>query len=45
MARLENLMSIKVNKEGKTSREDLALALAVFGGFTEYVNLFSQFAI
>jgi ribonucleoside-diphosphate reductase beta chain len=44
-ARLENLMKIRKNHEGNPSVRDLARTLAVFGGFTENVNLFSQFAI
>jgi ribonucleoside-diphosphate reductase beta chain len=45
MARMENLTKIRTNADGNFSVRDLMLTLAVFGGFTEYVNLFSQFAI
>jgi len=44
-ARLENLMSIRKDHKGKPSIKDVCRTLAVFGGFTENVNLFSQFAI
>lgn len=43
--RLENLLKIRKDHSGKPSVRDLMVTLAVFGGFTEYVNLFSQFAI
>jgi ribonucleoside-diphosphate reductase beta chain len=43
--RLDNLMQIRINHEGKPSIEDICRTLAVFGGFTENVNLFCQFAI
>lgn len=43
--RLENLMKIRKDHEGKPSVRDICRTLAVFGGFTENVNLFSQFAI
>jgi len=43
--RLENLISIRKDHKGKPSVRDLCRTLAVFGGFTENVNLFSQFAI
>jgi ribonucleoside-diphosphate reductase beta chain len=43
--RLENLLKIKRDHGGKPNTGDLMVTLAVFGGFTEYVNLFSQFAI
>lgn len=45
MARMENLTKIRSDAGGKFSVRDLMKTLAVFGGFTEYVNLFSQFAI
>jgi ribonucleoside-diphosphate reductase beta chain len=45
MARMENLTKIREHAGGSFSVKDLMLTLAVFGGFTEYVNLFSQFAI
>ena len=44
-ARLENLMKIRKDHKGSPSTRDLCRTLAVFGGFTENVNLFSQFAI
>jgi len=44
-ARLENLMKIRKDHEGNPSVRDICRTLAVFGGFTENVNLFSQFAI
>lgn len=43
--RLDNLMKIRRDHSGKPSIKDLCRTLAVFGGFTENVNLFSQFAI
>jgi ribonucleoside-diphosphate reductase beta chain len=43
--RLENLLKIKKDHHGEPDVRDLMVTLAVFGGFTEYVNLFSQFAI
>jgi ribonucleoside-diphosphate reductase beta chain len=43
--RLENLLKIRKDHRGSPSTRDLMVTLAVFGGFTEYVNLFSQFAI
>jgi len=43
--RLENLLKIRKDHKGNPSVRDLMVTLAVFGGFTEYVNLFSQFAI
>lgn len=43
--RLENLMKIRRNHNGTPSIQDLCRTLAIFGGFTENVNLFSQFAI
>lgn len=43
--RLENLMKIRKDHQGKPSIKDICRTLAVFGGFTENVNLFSQFAI
>jgi ribonucleoside-diphosphate reductase beta chain len=43
--RLDNLMKIRKDHEGKPSVKDICRTLAVFGGFTENVNLFSQFAI
>lgn len=45
MARMENLTKIRSDNKGDFSVRDLMKTLAVFGGFTEYVNLFSQFAI
>lgn len=45
MARMENLTKIRTDNKGAFSVRDLMLTLAVFGGFTEFVNLFSQFAI
>jgi ribonucleoside-diphosphate reductase beta chain len=44
-ARLENLMKIRKDHKGSPSVRDICRTLAVFGGFTENVNLFSQFAI
>jgi ribonucleoside-diphosphate reductase beta chain len=44
-ARLDNLMKIRKDHKGNPSVRDLCRTLAVFGGFTENVNLFSQFAI
>lgn len=44
-ARLENLIKIRRDHNGEPSVRDIARTLAVFGGFTENVNLFSQFAI
>ena len=44
-ARLDNLMKIRRNHKGEPSVRDICRTLAVFGGFTENVNLFSQFAI
>jgi len=44
-ARLENLCKIREDHKGKPSVRDIARTLAVFGGFTENVSLFSQFAI
>jgi len=44
-ARLENLMKIRKDHQGAPSVRDICRTLAVFGGFTENVNLFSQFAI
>ena len=44
-ARLSNLMKIREDHKGNPSVRDIARTLAVFGGFTENVNLFSQFAI
>ena len=43
--RLENLMKIRKDHKGNPSVRDICRTLAVFGGFTENVNLFSQFAI
>ena len=43
--RLDNLMSIRKDHKGQPSVRDICRTLAVFGGFTENVNLFSQFAI
>jgi ribonucleoside-diphosphate reductase beta chain len=43
--RLENLMRIRKDHKGNPSVRDICRTLAVFGGFTENVNLFSQFAI
>lgn len=43
--RLDNLMSIRRNHKGEPSIKDICRTLAIFGGFTENVNLFSQFAI
>lgn len=43
--RFDNLLKIKEDHNGNPSIQDLMLTLAVFGGFTEFVNLFSQFAI
>lgn len=45
MARMENLTKIREDNKGVFSVRDLMLTLAIFGGFTESVNLFSQFAI
>jgi len=45
MERLENLTKIRSDHDGNPSVRDLMKTLAVFGGFTEYVCLFSQFAI
>lgn len=45
MERLENLIKIGKDHKGKPNVRDLMKTLAVFGGFTEYVSLFSQFAI
>lgn len=42
------LSSTNISFENNTEKpnvEDLLVMIAVFGGFTEYVNLFSQFAI
>lgn len=44
-SRLDNLTKIKKDHKGNPSVKDIARTLAVFGGFTENVNLFSQFAI
>lgn len=44
-ARLENLTKIRRDHKGTPSTRDIARTLAVFGGFTENVSLFSQFAI
>jgi ribonucleoside-diphosphate reductase beta chain len=43
--RLDNLISIRKDHKGQPSVRDICRTLAVFGGFTENVNLFSQFAI
>ena len=43
--RLENLMKIREDHEGSPSIKDICRTLAVFSGFVENVNLFSQFAI
>jgi ribonucleoside-diphosphate reductase beta chain len=43
--RLDNLCSIRQDHKGKPSVKDLCRTLAIFSGFTENVNLFSQFAI
>lgn len=43
--RLENLMAIRKDHKGNPSVRDICRTLAIFGGFTENVNLFSQFAI
>ena len=43
--RLENLMQVRKDIVGEASVKDICRALAIFGGFTENVNLFSQFAI
>jgi len=43
--RLDNLMQIGKDHKGNPSIKDICRTLAVFGGFTENVNLFSQFAI
>jgi len=43
--RFENLTSIQIDRLGKPDKHDVARTLALFGCFTEYVNLFSQFAI
>lgn len=43
--RFENLTKIGKDHQGKPHVRDLMLTLALFGGFTEYVNLFSQFMI
>lgn len=44
--RLENLAKLKPKGEnGEVDVENLAMTMAVFGGFMEYVSLFSQFAI
>ena len=43
--RLENLMKIGKDNKGNFSKGDVAKTLAIFGAFTENVNLFSQFAI
>ena len=45
MERFENLTKIRDEHGGNPNVRDLMLTLAVFGGFTEYVNLFSQFMI
>ena len=44
-SRLENLMKIRKDHAGNPSVKDICRTLAIFGGFTENVNLFSQFAI
>jgi len=44
-SRLENLTRIRKDHKGKPSVRDICRTLAIFGGFTENVNLFSQFAI
>lgn len=43
--RLDNLMQIRRDHKGAPSVKDICRTLAIFGGFTENVNLFSQFAI
>lgn len=43
--RFANLASATPDSEGKYNPKDILLSLALFGCFTEYVNLFSQFAI
>lgn len=45
MERFENLTKIRKDHGGNPSVRDLMLTLALFGGFTEFVNLFSQFMI
>lgn len=45
MERMENLTKIRTNHGGEPDIKDLARSFAIFGGFTEYVSLFSQFAI
>jgi len=44
-SRIGNLMKIRKNIEGKASVKDICRTLAIFSGFVESVNLFSQFAI
>jgi len=45
MGRFDNLLSGSKLKENNVSKEELVKSIAMFSGFTENVNLFSQFAI
>lgn len=45
MERFDNLTKIRKSHGGKPDVHDIMRTLAIFGGFTEGVNLFSQFAI
>jgi len=45
LERFENLIKVRQSHGGKPSVEDIMRTLAIFGAFTEGVNLFSQFAI
>lgn len=45
LKRFENLTRIRKGYGDKPNIHDIMLTLAIFGGFTEGVNLFSQFAI
>lgn len=44
-SRFANLTSVFPAQDGSYDVRDIILTLAIFGCFTEYVNLFSQFAV
>ena len=45
LKRFENLTDVRKGYNSKPDVQDIMRTLAIFGGFTEGVNLFSQFAI
>jgi ribonucleoside-diphosphate reductase beta chain len=44
-AKIESLMKVASNHDGKKNWQEIAKSLAIFSAFTEGVNLFSSFAV